>query len=138
MVSLLGLADASYITYEKFAGVVPSCYLESIFDCGQVLSSQWSSVGPVPLSLLGMGFYATVFILATILLITPKPPAQLNKALLFLGAFGFIFSLYLTAVQAFIIGAFCFYCVLSAISSTTLFIVISTGWLLSRKRAVHD
>ncbi|MBP7842566.1 hypothetical protein KA017_01025, partial [Candidatus Woesebacteria bacterium] len=53
--SLVGIADASYITYEKFSGVVPDC--GPGFDCGAVLNSKWSSIGPIPLSLLGLAYY---------------------------------------------------------------------------------
>lgn len=138
MVSLFGLADSSWITYEKFAGITPSCYLTSIFDCGQVLSSRWANIGPFPLSLFGMGFYLTVFLVAAALLVLPKPHPWLRPSLLTLAALGFVFSLYLTAVQAFLIQAFCFFCVLSAISSTTIFAFSGVGWLHARKMKESD
>lgn len=133
MVSLFGLADSSWITYEKFAGVTPSCYLTTIFDCGQVLGSRWANIGPFPLSFFGMGFYLAVFLIAVGLLVHPKPYVWLRPALLTLATFGFAFSLYLTAIQAFLIQAFCFFCVLSAISSTTIFAFSGVGWFHSRK-----
>jgi uncharacterized membrane protein len=130
IVSLFGLADASYITYEKFAHVVPTCVLTGIFKCSTVLESPWASIGPVPLSLLGMGFYATVFLLASYLLLKKDAPAKLSTLLFALSVFGFGFSLYLTGIQAFIIKAFCFFCVLSAVSSSLLFVI---GWLGHRQ-----
>ena len=131
IVSLLGLADASYITYEKFSGVVPTCVLTGIFKCSTVLESPWSSIGPIPLSLLGMGFYATVFLLASYLLLKKDAPAKLSTFLFSLAIFGFGFSIYLTVIQAFIIKAFCFFCVLSAVSSSLLFAI---AWIGHRQR----
>jgi len=44
------------------------------------------------------------------------------KAIFFLTAFGFIFSLYLLYVQAFLLNQFCLYCLISATISILLFL----------------
>lgn len=131
--SLLGMADAGYITYEEFSGVVPPCLPIAGFDCGAVLQSQWSHIGPIPLSLLGLGFYATVFVLASYSLVAKKPHRFVSPLLLFLGVSGFLFSVYLVYIQAFIIGAFCTYCMLSAFTSTAIFAVTTWNFFLSKK-----
>ncbi len=128
IVSLFGLADASYITYEKFAHVTPTCLFTGIFKCSTVLQSPWSSIGPIPLSLLGMGFYATVFLLASYLLLKKDAPHKLSILLFGLSVFGFGFSIYLTVIQAFVIKAFCFFCVVSAVSSSLLFAIAWLGY----------
>ncbi len=144
--SLIGIADSSFITYEKFAGIIPDC--GPGFDCGAVLNSKWSSIGPIPLSLLGLIYYFTVFILGFLLVSEfeiQKPLTQLfdklklskrnvlrnittAEALFLVTTFGFGFSIYLVMLMAFIIGAWCKYCIISAITSTLLFI-ISTIYL---------
>lgn len=131
--SLIGMADSAYITFEEFAGVVPKCLPLAGFDCGLVLQSQWSHIGPIPLSLLGFGFYATIFLLACYALVVPKPHPWTRTILAFLGTTGFLFSLFLFYLQAVILQAFCIYCLVSAFSSTAIF--ISSLWhrFLTRK-----
>lgn len=119
--SIVGMVDAGYITYEEFAGVVPKCLPIAGFDCGLVLQSQWSHIGPIPLSLLGLGFYATVFLISSYLLVIAQPHKLARTVLAFLGTTGFLFSLYLIYIQAVILQAFCTYCLISAITSTLIF-----------------
>lgn len=138
--SLVGIADSSFITYEKFAGIIPEC--GPGFDCGAVLNSKWSSIGPIPLSLLGLLYYLTVFSLGVLLVLEidiQKPLNQLcdklkfskknilrtittAEALFLVTTFGALFSMYLVVLMAFVIGAWCKYCVISAGSSALLFI----------------
>lgn len=142
--SIIGIADASFITYEKFAGIVPNC--GPGFDCGTVLNSKWSSIGPVPLSLLGLIFYTSVFVIATLLVLEVEINKPLNyyleklkisknnifrklttaELLLLVTTFGFGFSIYLVSIMAFVIMAWCKYCLISALTSTLLFITSIT------------
>jgi dihydroorotate dehydrogenase len=141
--SLIGLADASYITYERFSGVIPPC--GQGFDCESVLNSEWSSIGPIPLSLLGMLFYSTVFVvgIAHYLQLDLSPaiksiskPLNIKRShtlnlvtpielLLLITTFGALFSLYLIFLMAVIIKAWCLYCVISAFTSMGLFIAVA-------------
>lgn len=118
--SILGIADAGYITYEKFSGVIPVC--GEGFDCGSVLSSPYAQIGPIPLSALGLGYYATMLILGAAFLL--EVPAVKNKTwiVVALTSFGFAFSLLLIGLMAFVIEAWCFYCLISAGTSTLLFL----------------
>lgn len=143
MLSILGIADAGYITYEKFAGVIPKCIPG--FECGKVLNSPWSSIGPVPLSLLGLFFYFTVFVLASFVIleidihkVLPQLPAFLKKFTTFdflwmLTIFGFIFSLYLLFIMGVMIQGWCTYCLLSAATCTLLFASTSLNKFLSKQ-----
>ncbi len=136
--SLFGLADAGFISYEKIAGITPSCYLTGIFHCSQVLSSPWAYLGPWPLSFYGVGFYLAVLAVAIACLVLPKPPAYFTKLLTALAVFGFGFSLYLMAIQTWLIQAFCFFCVLSALSASLIFLLTLGGWYWSRRETKHD
>lgn len=127
ILSIVGMADAGYVTYEEFAGKPVVC--GAGFDCGAVLQSKWSKIGPIPVSLLGLGYYATVFVLAiaTFLekdLVVQVKPAFTNRFLLtLLTSLGFLFSLYLLSLMAFVIQAWCLYCLISATTSSLLFFV---------------
>ena len=133
VLALLGIFDASYLTYEKLAGVIPSC--GAGFDCGEVLNSQWASIGPIPLSALGMLYYLTVFIVAILNFLEIKILDFLiptHKILLLLTSFGFLFSLVLVGLMAFVIKAWCLYCLVSAFLSTCLWI---TSMVLNTSKA---
>ncbi len=129
---MLGIADAGYLTYEKLAGIVPPC--GTGFQCETVLTSTYASIGPVPLSAFGLGYYATVFLLAILHFIefdfskaSFLQKTQVKKSnpidlLQIVTLFGLLFSAYLIFLMGVVLQAWCFYCLLSAIISTLLFI----------------
>src|SRR5579859_2771296 len=67
---ILGIFDAGYITYNEFSGQIPPC--RPPFACDTVLKSAWSHVGPVPLSVFGLFFYATIFLLSVLAVLEVK------------------------------------------------------------------
>src|SRR5882672_12169779 len=62
LLSLLGLADAIYLTIEHITGQSVRCTI--IAGCSEVLSSSYAVVGGYPLALLGAAAYFSVFSLA--------------------------------------------------------------------------
>lgn len=133
VLSLIGIMDASYLTYEELSGQIPPC--GAGFDCGGVLNSPWAYIGPIPLSVFGLLYYATVFVIATLnfleidlqMLITSVTKSvafsfPAHQLLLYLTTFGFFFSLYLLILMAFVIQAWCLYCLVSAAICISLFI----------------
>lgn len=137
MLSLIGIADAGFMTYEEVMGIVPQCTGVAGFDCGKVLQSSWAYIGPVPLAALGLGFYLFMFALNSYLLLVPQPWARLKQLRLLAATSAFGFSLWLIFLQAVVIGAFCLYCTISAATSTGLFLL---SWLhaWSEKKGLHD
>src|SRR5699024_7132303 len=71
-IAVLGILDASYLTYEHYSKSIPPCSTSIWVDCGKVLSSKYSMVGPFPLSLLGLVFYSSMFGLAAVRLVVEK------------------------------------------------------------------
>ncbi len=118
IVALLGFADASYLTIEHYKGVVPPCTI--VTGCETVLTSSYATVVGIPVSLLGAIFYLVVLI-GIFTFIESKKTKLLKWALLFT-VFGLLSTLWFLYVQAFILGAFCLYCLGSAISSIVLFV----------------
>ncbi len=135
--SILGIADASYITWEKLSGRIPPC--SGQFKCADVLTSQWSNVGPVPLSVLGIAFYSGFLLLGVLFYLSQESPSLkpharwLSKLMLAWGAFGALFSLYLMVIMGVVIQAWCLYCLLSAINCAVLFVISSTIYKLTSK-----
>jgi len=119
LVALVGFVDATYLTVQHFIGVVPPCLITK--GCSTVLTSQWSAVGPVPISLLGAIYYLVLIVLALAYLSSGKKRFLTTAAF---GTFlGFIASLWLFGLQLFIIKDLCFYCLISGLTSTILFII---------------
>ena len=92
-------------------------------DCGTVNMSQYATIGPVPVALLGVAGY-----LAILLLLVLENRLRFlaeHGHLLFFGLtlFGFAFSMYLTWAEVVVIGAFCSWCVASAVLMTALFLL---------------
>lgn len=115
----VGFIDATYLTIEHFLGKVPPCTLTN--GCAAVTSSSYSLIFGIPLALLGAIYYLAI-ILGLVYYLDSKKPMVI-KAISAVTAFGFVFSLYLVYLQLFVIKAICQYCMLSALSSTLLFII---------------
>jgi dihydroorotate dehydrogenase len=129
--SLLGILDASYLTYEHFSAALPPCSTGFFSDCGKVLTSEYSLIFNIPLSLIGIFYYSSLAFLLGSAFFTKRK--HIHVALLFLTTFGFFSSLYFVYLQIFIIGAICVYCMVSAFLSTFLFVGIQYAFCFERK-----
>jgi uncharacterized membrane protein len=118
LVALVGFADSTYLTIEHFQGVIPPCKV--VEGCDTVLTSPYSEVFGIPVALGGSIFYLLVTIGAFAYL-ESKNEKMLRLALL-ITVFGILASLWFLILQAFVLKAYCTYCLLSIITSTTLFI----------------
>lgn len=126
IVSLIGLADAIYLTVEHVTGQSVRCTI--IAGCSEVLSSRYAVVAGLPLAAVGAAAYFSVFSLATLAAFGYRVAGTLMTALVLLM---FLFSLWLIYLQAFVIHAFCQFCLLSAAVTTALTVIA----LLARRTA---
>ncbi|HJR08507.1 MAG TPA: vitamin K epoxide reductase family protein [Pyrinomonadaceae bacterium] len=117
--ALAGLADAVYLTVEHLTGRSVRCTVTS--GCSEVLGSPYATVFGYPLALFGALAYFTAFSLATLAAFGSERAA---KFLAVLVALMFATTLWLLYVQAFVLHAFCQYCLLSAAITTLLAIII--------------
>lgn len=118
----VGFLDASYLTIEHFRGAIPPCTIEG---CETVLSSEYAAFYGIPVALFGVLYYLTVFGLAMRHLDTRS--IGIFRMLAGLSLVGLLASGWFVYVQAFIIGAFCIYCFVSAGTSTLIFLAAQTG-----------
>jgi len=114
-VALVGLADAIYLTVQHVTGQSVRCTIVS--GCSEVLSSSYASFNGVPLALIGAVAYFTVFSLA-ILAAFGYP--FVRRLLAVTVGLMFLTTLWLLYLQAFVIGHFCQFCLLSAVVTTVL------------------
>jgi len=93
-----------------------------IGDCATVQSSEYARLGPVPVSAIGVAGYAALVALALLGLQPAHRDSRLVGTLLLAGSgSGVAFSAWLTYLEAFVIHAWCQYCVISAIVITLIF-----------------
>ena len=94
-----------------------------IGDCATVQSSEYATIGPVPVSAIGVAGYLVLVALSFIGLQPAHRESRIIGGLLFAGATGATgFSAYLTYLEAAVINAWCQYCVISAILMTLIFV----------------
>ena len=107
--SLAGLADATYLTVQALTGETLVCGGSP--DCFRVLGSSYARIAGVPIAAFGTLAYFSVFSFATL------AAFGYSRARTFLilavGAM-FLVTLWLLYVQAFILHAYCRYCLFSA------------------------
>lgn len=89
--------------------------------CETVQNSPWASFLGVPVPLIGLVGYGIMFAIA-LLGIQPRYVGDRRISLVLLagGLIGFAYSLYLTWLEAFVIHAWCQWCIGSAILATLL------------------
>src|SRR5216117_1707704 len=109
IVSLAGLADAAYLSVQALTGETLSCGGSP--DCFRVLGSAYAKVGGVPVALLGALAYFTVFAFATF---AAFGYARARMFLIPIIGAMFLATLWFLYVQAFVLHAYCRYCLFSA------------------------
>ena len=123
ILSLVGLADSLYLTIQHVTGQSVRCTVVS--GCSEVLSSPYAVVAGYPLAGFGAAAYFTVFSLATLAVFGYRVA---GKLLLPVVALMVLVSLWLFYLQAFVIRAFCQFCLLSAAITIGLLVVTLLAW----------
>jgi uncharacterized membrane protein len=109
LVAVAGLADATYLTVQALTGETLTCGGSP--DCFRVLGSSYAKLGKIPVAMLGALAYFTVFTFATFAAFGYR---RAPKFLVLVVAAMFLMTLWLLYVQAFLLHAFCRYCLYSA------------------------
>lgn len=121
VLSPIGLAASSYLLYLHFKPEASTiCKLSERFDCDIVNKSPYSEIFGIPVALIGILVYFALFLFA--LRGKWRDQTKLLPWVLLCTSGAVLFSLYLTGVEAFILRAFCLFCL-------TQQIVILLEWL---------
>jgi uncharacterized membrane protein len=122
VVAFIGMVDALYLSIKRNAGPIP-CHVTR--GCTDVLTSKYSEIAGIPLSWFGLAFYFAIFSLV-IFTFFEDPEQQLSRMsgwIFYLAGAALIISAFLVGIQAFILKAFCEYCLLSAALVLTIFLL---------------
>jgi uncharacterized membrane protein len=115
IVSFAGLADATYLSVQALTGETIGCGGSP--DCFRVLGSSYAKVAGIPVALFGVLAYFSAFSFATF------AAFGYTRARTFLiptiGAM-FLATLWFLYVQAFLLHAYCRYCLFSAATTFLL------------------
>jgi len=106
------------------------CEIGESFNCDIVNRSEYSSIMGIPVALIGMLGYAGLFGLATVYRGRRETPGLLFGAA---GA-GLAFALYLTYIEARVLGVWCILC-LSSLALISMITIAATAIWWSRDRA---
>ncbi len=109
VLALAGLADATYLTVQFLSGETAVCGGST--DCFRVLGSVYARIGPMPVAALGVLGYFTAFTFAIFAAF-----GYARARIYFAIVVGFMFAgtLWFLFVQAFLLHAFCRFCLFSA------------------------
>ncbi|MDQ3225560.1 MAG: vitamin K epoxide reductase family protein [Chloroflexota bacterium] len=121
-VAVAGVILSAYLTWTHFDAGALVCGLG---DCHTVQASEFATVGPVPVALLGLAMYGTVLAGNVVARVRPSL-AFAALSIAFAAALGgTVFASYLTWLKVAVIGAICQWCVVSA--TLTVLLTISHG-----------
>lgn len=128
LLSLGGLADSIYLTVTHLTGEDVTCIASS--GCSEVLSSAYASVGPIPLGAFGALGYFVAFSLATLATFGYAGARTLLRVVVVIML---LTTSWLFYVQAFILHAFCDFCLLSAGLTLSLSLIVAIDFFTRRR-----
>jgi len=118
LLAVLGVFVAGYLVYVETTGTVAVC--GPVGDCNTVQQSEYAMLfGVIPIG--ALGFFGYIAILAAWLFTQPENEwlSDMSTMAIFgMTTFGTLFSIYLTFLEPFVIGATCAWCLTSAVIIT--------------------
>lgn len=121
ILSLLGLFVSAFLAYEYSQTGPVICPLAGS-GCEIVRKSEYSSLFGINLPLFGVVFYLVIACLSIVL--SNKFIKKVNLLRIIISFSGFAFGVYLTFAEAFIIKAYCIWCIISFITSILILYLV--------------
>jgi uncharacterized membrane protein len=128
VLSLLGLGVSLYLASVETSGADAVC--GPVGDCNAVQQSEYASIFGVPIGVLGAIAYVGILIAWAVRRFSKGRAPDVATVLIALTAFGgTVFSIYLTFLEPFVIGATCLWCLTSALAIVgVLWFSAAPGW----------
>ncbi len=120
LLALAGIVVSGLALRVHYVDEDEPCHLNDKWDCGVVNHSPYSEMAGVPVAAIGIAGYLLVGVLGF-----------LRRRGMLLGAVagGFAFALYLTHIEAHVLGVWCLYCVISQ-GIIALLLLLAIAWFL--------
>jgi protein-disulfide isomerase/rhodanese-related sulfurtransferase len=119
---LTGLFDSIYLLWEYTSPAHPMVCMGG--GCDAVRASAYSHMGGLPVPIFGIFMYGFLVLLLFLYPLLPTSFARhAQNGVLVISGVSFLFSIYLTGIEAFIIHNWCLWCVLSALLVTAIFVI---------------
>lgn len=118
---IVGILSASYLSYVEMTLSDAVCGVMG--NCNLVQQSEYAQIGGIPIGFIGVAGYITMLLIWLIGRGEYKQFA--NSVLLVFTVLGTLFSIYLTFLEPFVIGATCVWCLLSAL------VMLMLLWLIA-------
>lgn len=116
--AVIGFFDATYLAMKHFFGGVVPCLTGG---CELVTTSEYATIIGIPVALLGAIYYLSQLVLMIAHFESKSLiPVRLAARLTIIGLLA---SVYFVSLQLFVIHAICDKCMISAASSTALFVI---------------
>jgi len=122
IVAAIGLLDSTYLAYVKLANTEIYC-TPGLGNCDVVNASQWSTLWGIPLGVYGVAGFGAILLISLFGNRWKMLTDNSNMVIFAISLGGFLFSLYLTYIELFVLRAICQWCILSALMMTVIFIV---------------
>jgi len=117
-----GFGVAAYLSWIEINSVTAVC--GPVGDCNAVQQSDYASVAGVPIGVLGLIGYLAMLAVWAMTVTGVEIWADRARAMLFgISAIGVVFSIYLTFLEPFVIGATCIWCLTSAVIITLIMLL---------------
>lgn len=138
LLSVAGLLVAFFLYLYHKGSLIGVCTASGWDDCGQVSGpdAPYATVGPIPVALIGLLGYIFIFALTWLRDWIPMLDDYLPELMLGTITLAFLFTLWLTGLEIFLIHAVCRYCVVSAGIITVMF-ALSISYLRSANQAAE-
>ena len=104
VLAVLGIVVSSLALREHYRTEASPCSINAVWDCGTVNHSPSAMLLGIPVAVIGMGGYLFLALLAF---------RRLYPWMLPFVTFAIVFAVHLADVEAYVLGAWCIYCVIS-------------------------
>jgi uncharacterized membrane protein len=124
VLSVIGAGIAGYLTYTHYDESALVC---TVGSCETVQQSDYATLGPIPVAILGLGMYLALGGLAVARYLG-RGVLALDQSTMLAWAIalaGVAYAVYLTYVEIWVIDAICQWCVASAIVTTIMLAIES-------------
>ena len=120
LLALAGTVVSSLALRVHYSTETAPCSINEKWDCGIVNHSPYAEIRGIPVATIGIAGYLLIVVLAL----------MCRRALLLVASLvGMAFALYLTNIEAKVLGVWCLYCVISQAVIATI-TLLAIGWVV--------